>query len=86
MEIAYKTLNTPLAQQIRKSKYEYSDGLDFIPEQGFAQFELFVGKRSPRLLMRKEVLRAWRDGQSDADAEVLKMIERRIKAVDDQEP
>ncbi|KAF2828632.1 hypothetical protein CC86DRAFT_319598 [Ophiobolus disseminans] len=86
MEIAYKTLNTPLMQQVRGSPFEYSDGLSFIPEQAFAQFELFVGKRSPRLLMRKEVLRAWRDGQSNADADVMDMIERRLNAIDDQEP
>jgi hypothetical protein len=33
--------------------------------------------------MREEVLRAWRDEQGNADME---MVERRLKAIDDQEP
>jgi shikimate 5-dehydrogenase len=44
MEIAYKTLNTPLMEQVLLNpKYTYMDGLDFLPEQAFAQFELFTG-------------------------------------------
>ncbi|KAL6711171.1 hypothetical protein ACN47E_005702 [Coniothyrium glycines] len=85
MEMAYKTLNTPLLQQIRGSEsrlWTYMDGLDFIPEQAFAQFELFTGKRAPRRVMREEVLRAWRDEQGKADPE---MVQRRLKAIDDQE-
>ncbi|KAL5120696.1 hypothetical protein ACEQ8H_001445 [Pleosporales sp. CAS-2024a] len=44
MEIAYKTLNTPLMLQVREhgSSWTYLDGLDFLPEQAFAQFELFT--------------------------------------------
>jgi shikimate 5-dehydrogenase/shikimate kinase len=84
MEIAYKTLNTPLKQQMRaEPAYTYMDGLDFLPEQAFAQFELFCGKRAPRRVMREEVLRAWRDEQGNANPE---MVERRLKAIDDQEP
>jgi shikimate 5-dehydrogenase len=86
MEIAYKTLNTPLMQQVRDSAsklWTYMDGLDFIPEQAFAQFELFTGKRAPRRVMREEVLRAWRDEQGNADPD---MVERRLKVIDDQEP
>jgi shikimate 5-dehydrogenase/shikimate kinase len=47
MEIAYKTLNTPLMLQVRDkgSFWTYLDGLDFLPEQAFAQFELFTGKQ-----------------------------------------
>ncbi|KAH7380103.1 type I 3-dehydroquinase-domain-containing protein [Pyrenochaeta sp. MPI-SDFR-AT-0127] len=86
MEIAYKTLNTPLMQQVQGEGprlWTYMDGLDFLPEQAFAQFELFTGKRAPRRVMREEVLRAWRDEQGNADPE---MIQRRLKAIDDQEP
>jgi shikimate 5-dehydrogenase len=52
MEIAYKTLNTPLMEQINLyPKYTYMDGLDFLPEQAFAQFELFTGKWSATYLL-----------------------------------
>jgi shikimate 5-dehydrogenase/shikimate kinase len=86
METAYKTLNTPLSQQVRDASrklWTYMDGLDFIPEQAFAQFELFTGKRAPRRIMREEVLRAWRDEHGNADME---MVRTRLKAIDDQEP
>ncbi|CAE7217275.1 hypothetical protein CFE70_010152 [Pyrenophora teres f. teres 0-1] len=86
METAYKTLNTPLMQQMvnaPKKLWTYMDGLDFIPEQAFAQFELFTGKRAPRRVMREEALRAWRDEQGNSDME---MVRRRLKAIDDQEP
>ncbi|KAI8937169.1 hypothetical protein NX059_006381 [Plenodomus lindquistii] len=85
METAYKTLDTPLAQQIRHASsklWTYMDGLDFIPEQAFAQFELFTGRRAPRRVMREEVLRAWRDEHGNTDPD---MIERRLKAIGEQE-
>lgn len=86
MEMAYKTLNTPLTQQVRNAAsnlWTYMDGLDFIPEQAFAQFELFTGKRAPRRVMREEVLRAWRDENGNPDPD---MVQKRLKAIDDQEP
>jgi hypothetical protein len=63
--------------------WTYTDELDFIPEQAFAQFELFTGKRAPRRVMREEVLRAWRDEHGNAD---MDMVRRRLQAIDDQEP
>ncbi|EOA82765.1 hypothetical protein ACJQWK_04608 [Exserohilum turcicum] len=86
METAYKTLSTPLMRQVRAARnklWTYMDGLDFIPEQAFAQFELFTGKRAPRRVMREEVLRAWRDEQGNTDDE---MVGRRLQAIDSQEP
>ncbi|KAF9696868.1 hypothetical protein EKO04_004811 [Ascochyta lentis] len=86
MELAYRTLDTPLMNQIREEPsrlWTFMDGLDWLPEQAFAQFELFTGKRAPRRIMREVVLQAWRDESGNADPE---MVERRMKAIDDQEP
>jgi shikimate 5-dehydrogenase/shikimate kinase len=55
MEIAYKTLNTPLMLQVQASKYTYMDGLDFLPEQAFAQFELFTGRQFSALYIHSRL-------------------------------
>jgi shikimate 5-dehydrogenase len=81
IELAYRTLNTPLMKQIREETsgaWVCLDGLDLLPEQGFAQFELFTGKRAPRRAMREEVLRSWRDEQGRADPV---MVQTRLDAI-----
>ncbi|KAF2733038.1 hypothetical protein EJ04DRAFT_553610 [Polyplosphaeria fusca] len=86
IELAYRTLNTPLMRQIREDAHQSwicMDGLDLLPEQGFAQFEMFTGKRAPRRIMREEVLRSWTDEQGQTDPG---MVQTRLEAIDDQEP
>jgi shikimate 5-dehydrogenase/shikimate kinase len=86
IELAYRTLNTPLMKQVcekASSSWVCMDGLDLLPEQAFAQFELFTGRRAPRKIMRENVLRSWTDelGQPNPN-----MVQTRLEAMEGQEP
>ncbi|RAK97103.1 putative quinate pathway repressor protein QutR [Aspergillus ibericus CBS 121593] len=84
VELAYKTLNTPLMKQIRGLSHRgwvALDGLDVLPEQGFAQFELFTGRRAPRRLMRMVVLKEYEGEEGQYDDRV---IQSRIENLEGQ--
>ncbi|KAJ5098786.1 hypothetical protein N7532_005787 [Penicillium argentinense] len=84
VDLAYKPLNTPLMKQMRALSHRgwvALDGLDVLPEQGFAQFELFTGRRAPRRLMRTIVLQEYEDEEGHDDRSA---IQDRLQNLDGQ--
>ncbi|KAB2575247.1 quinate pathway repressor protein [Lasiodiplodia theobromae] len=63
VELAYDTLETPLAKQARERSRQgwiVVDALQTLPEQAIWQFELFTGRKAPRKLMRTEVFKRYK--------------------------
>lgn len=81
VQLAYEPVKSLLGEQMRaKSRQGWviCDGLHVLPEQGFAQFELFTGRLAPRRLMRMEVLRNYKGPEVD-DPEARSYIDSRIR-------
>ncbi|EXJ88835.1 hypothetical protein A1O3_01899 [Capronia epimyces CBS 606.96] len=62
IEFAYESPPSRLMKQMRSKAgqgWVAVDGLDVLPAQGFAQFEMFTGRIAPRKVMHLEALRAY---------------------------
>ncbi|KAF2724995.1 quinate utilization gene repressor [Polychaeton citri CBS 116435] len=70
VELAYRPVITPVVRQISTMAdkgYILMDGFDMLPEQAFAQFELFTGRRAPRRVMRQEAMKRYRQEQKSLE-------------------
>ena len=75
VEMAYRPINTPLVKQVKRFRKETGapwvvvDGLETLPEQAIAQFELMTGRKAPRGRMRAEILKSYDKTQDQNVAE-----------------
>ncbi|CAH0055234.1 unnamed protein product [Clonostachys solani] len=76
IELGYTTLNTSLLEQVREKSKAWitMDGMDVLPEQGFAQFEFYTGRRPPRKIMRRAVLESFEEGSPKPEAMQLRLM------------
>lgn len=74
IELAYRPMVTPIVRQMREQSHKgwiFMDGFDILPEQAYAQFELFTGRRAPRKLMKDEVIKRYREEQKQQGHDLL---------------
>jgi len=86
VQLAYEPVKSPLGEQMRAISgrgWVIIDGLHTLPEQAFAQFELFTGRMAPKRLMRMEVLKRYKGPEAE-NAEARLYIEARIRSLQDQ--
>jgi shikimate 5-dehydrogenase len=60
MDLIYRPLDTELLKIARKKGINTVSGVEMFLAQGFAQWELWTGKRAPEAAMRRAVLRSLR--------------------------
>ena len=60
MDLIYRPLDTELLKIARKKGINTVSGVDMFLAQGFAQWELWTGKRAPEAAMRRAVLQSLR--------------------------
>ncbi|RDW58299.1 hypothetical protein BP5796_12229 [Coleophoma crateriformis] len=70
VELAYMPLITPLLRQIRQLResgqpWTIVNGLEILPEQAIAQFELMTGRTAPKSRMRLEVLTRYQEQEKE---------------------
>jgi hypothetical protein len=75
IQLAYNPTLTPLLEQIwplRSQGWIDVTGLQVLPEQGFAQFELFTGRTAPQHLMRAKVAEYGRECTRPSDDSLVR--------------
>ncbi|RDW57112.1 hypothetical protein BP6252_13858 [Coleophoma cylindrospora] len=70
VELAYMPLITPLLRQIRQLResgqpWTIVNGLEILPEQAIAQFELMTGRKAPKGRMRLEVQTRYQEQEKE---------------------
>jgi shikimate dehydrogenase len=63
MDLIYRPLQTELLKIAARKRIATVSGLEMFLAQGFAQFELWSGKRSPEAPMRRALVAALRLGE-----------------------
>jgi 3-dehydroquinate dehydratase/shikimate dehydrogenase len=66
MDLIYRPMQTQLLRIAAKKRIGAISGVEMFLAQGFAQWELFMGRRAPEAAMRQAVLQRLRADESRA--------------------